>query len=385
VIGITVPVHDAAGALAGAYIFESEVSPSSPFSQEVAQLRAGKTGIFSYIDSTGTVTASSDESTLAQKIPLDQKGLTHGFHRLGGVVTAVADVPAARWRLVFQQSTDEFQGDLTGPVRNALLLFLLAGAVAGAVSVIALLRRLRAAREEQRRLSEIAAAREEFTSIVSHELRTPVAGLLGFLQTTVDHWPEMTDDERLRAVGRAQQNAERLQHLTADVLETTTIESGQAVYQAELGDLREVVDDAVQTARDANAGRTFNLTMPDGPVRVQMDAPRLRQVVTNLLENAVKSSPLEAPVEVAVTIAGSDAIVAVRDHGTGVALDDRERIFEKFTRGRSGSTRGSGLGLFLAKEILTAHSGTIQVDDVDGPGAALVFSLPIVSVDRVPR
>ena len=385
VLGIALPVHAADGSLAGVYIFESPIAADSPFTQEVAQLRAGKTGIFSYIDSTDIVNASSDESTLAKRISLPAKALTPGFHRAHGTVTAVAEVPAARWRLVFQQSTKEFEGDLTGPVRTALLLLLLAGVVGGGVSVIALLRRLRAAREEQRRLAEISSAREEFTSIVSHELRTPVAGLLGFLQTTVDHWEEMTGDERLRAITRAQQNAERLQHLTADVLETTTIESGQAEYDTEPGDLRDVVSEAVQTARDANAGRVFELAAPSTLVPVQMDAPRLRQVLTNLLENAVKSSPLDAPVEVSIVVDGSLAVVTVRDHGTGVAVDDRERIFEKFTRGRSGSTRGSGLGLFLAKEIVTAHGGTIWVDDADGPGAALVFSLPLTTADRVAR
>jgi signal transduction histidine kinase len=385
VIGIAVPVHAADGALAGVYIYESEVSPDSPFSQEVAQLRAGKTGIFSYIDATAMVTASSDESTLGKRIPLPKEALTVGFHRIGGTVTAVSDVPSARWRLVFQQSKSEFQGDLTGPVRTALLLLLLAGVVAGLVSVVALLRRLRTAREEQRRLAEISAEREEFTSIVSHELRTPVAGLLGFLQTTVDHWAEMSEDERLRAILRAQQNAERLQHLTTDVLETTTIESGQAQYDPVPGDLREVVGEAVQTTRDANAGREIELSEPEGAVPVLMDAPRLRQVVTNLLENAMKSSPPGAPVAVTVAIDGDNAYVTVRDHGTGVALDDRERIFQKYTRGRSGLTRGSGLGLFVAKEIVAAHGGSIWVADAEGPGAMLVFSLPTTSADRVSR
>jgi signal transduction histidine kinase len=385
VIGIALPVHAADGSFAGLYIYESPVSADSPFSQEVAQSRAGKTGIFSYVDASGIVTASSDESTLAKPIDITKAGLTPGFHRVRGVVTAVAFVPAARWRLVFQQSTSEFEGDLTGPVRTALLLLLLAGVVAGLVSVIALLRRLRAARDEQRRLAEISSAREEFTSIVSHELRTPVAGLLGFLQTTLDHWDEMSEDERLRAIGRAQQNAERLQHLTADVLETTTIESGQAHYRPEPGDLRDVVSEAVQTARDANAGREIELRAPDGLVAVQMDAPRIRQVVTNLLENAVKSSPVDAPVVVTITTEGSNAVVMVRDYGTGVPLDERERIFEKFTRGRSGSARGSGLGLYLAREILTAHGGTIAVDEADGPGAVLVFTIPSTGADRVAR
>jgi signal transduction histidine kinase len=382
VLGVAVPVHAADGSLAGAYVYELEATASSGFSQEVAQLRAGDTGTFSYVDDTGKVAASSDESILARPIGVRAEGLENGFHRLGPVVTATAEVPSARWRLVFEQSTDEFEGDLTGPLRTALVLLLLVLVVGGGVSVVALLRRLRAAREEQRRLADISAAREEFTSVVSHELRTPVAGLLGFLQTTVDHWDEMGDEERRRAVGRAQQNAERLQHLTAEVLDTTSLESGQAQFRTEAVDLREVVAQALDTARDANAGRRLELAVPADPIPVEADPARIRQVVTNLLDNAMKSSALDAPVEVVVE-AGDQATVTVRDHGTGIAPEDRERIFQKYTRGRAGLTRGSGLGLYLAREIVDAHGGRIWVDDTDGAGATLRFTVPIRSGDRV--
>jgi signal transduction histidine kinase len=382
VLGVAVPVHAADGTLAGAYIIEAEASATSAFSQEVAQLRAGDTGTFSFIDATGRVAASSDEASLAQRTELGREALRSGFHREGHDVTATAEVPSARWRLVFEQSRDEFEGDLTGPVRTALLLFLIVAVVGGGVSVVALLRRLRAAREEQRRLADISAAREEFTSVVSHELRTPVAGLLGFLQTTVDHWDEMGDEERRRAVGRAQQNAERLQHLTTEVLDTTSMESGQAQFHLEAVDLRDVVDQAVDIARDANAGRQFAVEAPAEPVPVDADPARVRQVLTNLLDNAVKGSMLDAPVEVRVVVDSDTATVTVRDHGTGIPDEDRERVFEKFTRGRVGLTRGSGLGLYLAREIVDAHGGRIWVDETDGAGATVRFTLPIRTADR---
>ncbi|MCU1379684.1 MAG: kdpD [Acidimicrobiales bacterium] len=383
VLGVAIPLHAADGTLAGAYIIEAEATAGSAFSQEVAQLRAGETGVFSFVDPQRRVAASSDETTLARPVQVPADGLRTGFHRLGRIVTATAEVPAARWRLVFQQSTDEFEGDVTGPVRSALLLLLLVAVVGGGVSVVALLRRLRAAREEQRRLADISAAREEFTSIVSHELRTPVAGLLGFLQTTVDHWDEMADDQRRQAVGRAQQNAERLQHLTTEMLDTTSLEAGQLQFHTESTDLRPAVTQAVETIRDAHDGRDIRLELPDEPVLVVVDLVRLHQVVTNLLDNAMKSSPFDAPVEVAVRAEGNTATVTVRDHGSGVAPGDRERIFEKFTSGRNGLTRGSGLGLYLAREIIGAHGGRIWVGDTDGPGATVAFTLPTKSGDRV--
>jgi signal transduction histidine kinase len=254
-------------------------------------------------------------------------------------------------------------------------VLLAAVVVAGSISVVSLLRRLQNAREEQRRLLDIASAREEFTSIVSHELRTPVAGLLGFLQTTVDHWEEMTDAERRQAVARAEQNADRLQQLTVDVLDSTGMESGQLHLEPERVDLGGVVDEAVASARDVHPGRELSASN-DGPVPVDADASRIRQVLANLVDNAVKSSPPGSPVEVRVRSVDGHAEVSVRDHGTGIAADDRERVFEKFVRGRSGLTRGSGLGLYLARQIVEAHGGRIWIADAEGPGALVVFRLP---------
>src|SRR3546814_6837004 len=95
------------------------------------------------------------------------------------------------------------------------------------LTFLALARRLQAAREEQERLQRLSETQEEFNSIVSHELRTPVAGVLGFLQTTMDHWSSMTDTERFNAVRRSASNARRLQGLTRDVLDSQAVESGR--------------------------------------------------------------------------------------------------------------------------------------------------------------
>jgi signal transduction histidine kinase len=382
VVGIATPIHAADGTLAGVHVYESIVSPDSAFAAEVAQLRAGDGATYTYVDPTGKVAASSDASLLGKPAGLPAVSTQPGFHRHNGRVYAVAEVPSARWRLVFSQSTHDFEGDLTGPVRSALLVLLLAVVIAGGLSVGALLRRLRAAREEQRRLTDIAAAREEFTSIVSHELRTPVAGLLGFLQTTVDHWEEMNDAERRQAVGRAQQNAGRLQQLTVDVLDSTGIESGQFRYELTSVDLGDLVQEAIAGMREVHGAHRFTVDLTGDDASVEGDATRLRQVLANLLDNAVKSSPPDTPVEVTVSAGAGEVEVGIRDHGTGIAPEDRERIFDKFVRGRAGLTRGSGLGLYLARQIVEAHGGRIRFVDAEGPGALVVFTLPSTGADR---
>jgi signal transduction histidine kinase len=377
---IGIPLRDASGAVIGALLYEFEVDPRSSFNKEVSQLKAGDTGGFSFVDQNGVVLASSNETLLGKKLDdAAVRGFKPGFHRGGGKVAAIADVPAAGWKLVFEQDVSEFQGDLTGPLQTALLLFLGVVAAVGVFTVVALTRRLQAAREEQRRLREIGDAREEFTSIVSHELRTPVAGLLGFLQTTVDHWEAMNDVERRRALGRAYTNARSLQTLTSDVLDSASIEAQTLAYRFEDIELTAAIDEMLETMREAEPARPITFSKPSSPVIVRADVLRIRQVVNNLIDNAAKSSAPDAPIDIEIGVDGRMASVCVRDRGPGIAADERERIFEKFTRGRAGVGRGTGLGLYISRHIVEAHGGTIDADDVPGePGARIRFTLPLV-------
>ena len=153
-------------------------------------------------------------------------------------------------------------------------------------------RRLREAREQERRLRELTRSQAEFISVVSHELRTPVAGVLGFLQTTVDHWDTLSDDDRLDTVRRAVTNARRLQAMTRDVLDTESIESGRIGYSFQRVDLGTELQTAVEASRDADPSRLITLEPPSVPITIDADPDRLQQVLSNLLENARKNSPV---------------------------------------------------------------------------------------------
>ncbi|HVM53305.1 MAG TPA: sensor histidine kinase [Acidimicrobiales bacterium] len=380
-IAVATPTRDEQGSVSGAAVFEVEVAPGSSFNEEIAELATGRTGGFLFLDQNGVVVAANDESRLARPLDLEvTEGLLPGFHRDGGYVAAVAPVPAAGWTAVFLQEADEFEGDLTGPLQLALLLFLGVVAIVGVFTVVALLRRLQAAREEQRRLQEIGEAREEFTSIVSHELRTPVAGLMGFLQTTIDHWDSMGEADRRRAVGRAFSNARALQTLTSDVLDSAAIEARTLTYRFETVDLRSCIAEATATLIDAAPERPVNVSTPVEPVAVRADALRIRQVLNNLLDNAAKSSAPDAPIDVELSTADGTATVTVRDRGPGIAVGEQDRIFGKFTRGRAGISRGTGLGLYISQHIVEAHRGTITAESAGGePGARLTFTLPLSS------
>ena len=375
-IAIALPLRDAGSRVVGAFVAEIEVSAESDFNSEATALRSGRTGDFSFIDGRGLVLASSNPGLLGK--PLDDplvKG--SGFRRGGGRVAVVEKVPSADWRTVFRQDADEFDGALTGPLHSALLLIVLAGALATGLGVIVIARRLRAAREEQRRLQEMSEVREEFISIVSHEVRTPVAGLLGFLQTTLDHWDGMDDDQRQRSISRALSSARRLHSLTRDVLDTSSMESGALAYTFTIKDVRDEVSSAVVAAQDLHSERVIRLTLTDHPAWVRCDAERLQQVLTNLLDNALKSAPA-SPIDVSVDLAGGEVRVSVADQGPGMSESELSRVFDKFVRGRTSTPAGTGLGLYISKQIVDAHGGRIDATSTEGHGATVTFSLPLV-------
>ena len=364
----------------GMFVFESEVSTDSPFNQEIAQLRRGETGEFSVFGPRGRVIASNDPSTLARPVAEDMAQAPEGLHHLGDDVVAVADIPRAGWRIGFRQDRTEFEEGLTGPLQRVGTILVVVFVAVGVASFLALSRRLRASREEQERLRQLSESQEEFISIVSHELRTPVAGVLGFLQTTIDHWDSMSDAERSGAVLRAASNARRLQGLTRDVLDSQSVESGRMTYAMAPADLCEEVEVAVEAARALYPAQRFEMALEVDEARVRMDVDRIQQVLTNLVDNAVRVSPPDRPIELRLWTEGDAARVSVLDHGPGLPPDMMERVFEKFVRGRSGTVTGTGLGLYIARRILEAHDGTISVDSRPGDGAVFTVELPLIDV-----
>src|SRR5436305_3245513 len=139
-------------------------------------------------------------------------------------------------------------------------------------------------------------------SIDSHEQRTPVTGLLGFLQTTLDHWDAMSENDRRSALARAATNARRLHALTRDVLDTASIEAGELSYSFEVIDLGAEVASAAIASQDLQPSRHLSVSAPDAHAWVRADPERIQQVLTNLLDNANKNSPPESPVEIVVTM-----------------------------------------------------------------------------------
>jgi len=233
-----------------------------------------------------------------------------------------------------------------------------------------------------RRAERAIRLRDDFLSTASHELRTPLSALLvqlGGLERTLERTPPPpTDDGRTKKkVSGALRHTNRLTRLVDSLLDVSRLTARKLHMQPEsfdLGDLvREVCDRYADEARQA--GCKIAVSAPAGIVGL-WDRSRIDQVVTNLMSNAVKYGRGE-PIDVGLTADDETATVTVTDRGIGIAASDQARIFEQFERAVPTQNYGGlGLGLFISRQIVEAHGGSIAVDSKAGEGAAFRVALP---------
>ncbi len=235
-----------------------------------------------------------------------------------------------------------------------------------------------AASEAEARASEERMRR--FVGDASHELRTPLTSIRGFAELyRQGALPERSDVDR--AMSRVEGEASRMGLLVEDLLLLARLDQQRPLERAAV-DLLELVGDAVQDARAVDPSRDVALeVVAAGPAPVVLgDATRLRQVFGNLTANALTHTPSGTPLQLRVSTAEGTASVEVIDHGQGISEQDRPRVFERFFRADTSRTRasgGSGLGLSIVAALVTAHGGTVSVEDTAGGGATFVVALPL--------
>ncbi|MHB8641491.1 MAG: sensor histidine kinase [Gaiellaceae bacterium] len=228
--------------------------------------------------------------------------------------------------------------------------------------------------EELRRLS---ALRADFVSLVSHELRSPMAAVIGSARTLQARWRELSADQREAFLALIADETTRLANLIGEVLDTSRIEAGTFSYAFSDVDLGLLVEETVAMAAVGQDEVRVNASVRSVP-QIRADPERLRQVVANLLDNAVKYSSAGDTVDVEVGSTDASVVVVVRDHGPGIPRDEQGLIFEKFGRAKgNGAKPGSGLGLFIARSIAEAHGGTLDVTSAPGRGATFILELPL--------
>jgi signal transduction histidine kinase len=240
---------------------------------------------------------------------------------------------------------------------------------------------IRAYEAERRRVEELARLSElraDFVSLVSHELRSPMAAVIGAARTLQDRWRMLTAEQRESFLALIGDETSRLAELVGDVLDTSRIEAGTFSYRFEQVDLRRVVDEAIEAAVLAQQEVPVIALVRGTLPAIRGDHARLRQVLGNLIENAVKYSPEGGEVRVSAGAANGEVRIAVRDVGPGIPRDQQGRIFEKFGRAdvEGGSKPGTGLGLFIARSIAEAHGGSLDVSSGTDRGSTFTLTLP---------
>jgi signal transduction histidine kinase len=264
----------------------------------------------------------------------------------------------------------------SGFTAQEIELVTLLGRLAGtAVQNITAHRRERETADELRRLS---ALRADFVSLVSHELRSPMAAVIGSARTLQQRWRQLAPEQRDAFLALIADETDRLTALIADVLDTSRIEAGTFSYAFADVDVAALARDTATAAQLAQ-DEVPVIVEANGPVpRVRGDRERLRQVLANLIDNAVKYSPAGEAVQVKVQAESGGVRVEVRDRGPGIAVDQQELIFEKFGRAdvSGGAKPGTGLGLFIARSIAEAHGGRLEVGSLPGAGSTFTLTLP---------
>lgn len=206
-----------------------------------------------------------------------------------------------------------------------------------------------------------------FVADASHELRTPLASIRGYAELTRRSGQKMPEQVR-HSLDRIESEAERMTGLVEDLLLLARLDEGREL-QRESIDLSRIVIDAVSDAHAAGPDHDWRMSMPDDPVLILGDAPRVHQVVVNLLSNARVHTPAGTVVTVGVAPRGDSVDLTVTDNGPGIPRKDLATLFERFTRGdvsRARATGTTGLGLAIVSAVVTAHSGTVRVESRKG-------------------
>jgi len=228
------------------------------------------------------------------------------------------------------------------------------------------------------RLRELDQMKSDFVAITSHELRTPLAGVRGFVDMLRRRGDGVTPAEREEYLDIVLLQTDRLIALVDDLLVVSKIEAGKLTLEPEDTDLPVFVDRFVRTFGE-EAARVRARPAPGGPDWMLVDQRRLAQILTNLVHNALKFSPEDAPVDLFWdTSAEGTVSFHVRDRGAGIPPDERDRIFERFHQSENSiaHTQGFGLGLYITRQLTEAMGGWIQVRSAEGGGTTFSVTLP---------
>lgn len=232
------------------------------------------------------------------------------------------------------------------------------------------------------RLEQMFSVQQRFVADISHELRTPLTGIRGNVEMIKRYGLDSDSIDAIHA------EVERMSRLVNDLLLLARADYGSLQIDLYPLDLDTVVIEATQAGRSLASQRNVNMKLTDiEPLRVNGNADRIKQVLLNLIDNAVKFTPAGGTVSVSLTREGHNALLTIHDTGIGIAPDELQRIFDRFYQSDPARTHvggGFGLGLSIAKWIVEAHQGTISVESQPNVGTCFSIRIPLYGV-QIPR
>jgi PAS domain S-box-containing protein len=330
--------------------------------------------------------AGLDDANQRSLLQVDASQIVE-FRALDGQPVAAEELPARRalrgetlenttfgWRTPAGRTVDVSVA--AAPIRASV-----DGAILGAVMVA---RDVSAERALERQ-------KDEFIGVASHELKSPITSIRGNVQLAMRRMQRQREGTTDAAIGQALDfimasldtvlaQTGRLAALIEDMLDLTRIQSGQLSLAVEAQDLGGVVRRVVETLRPTSETHRLTLAGDDLSLPVAIDARRIEQVLDNLLSNAIKYSPEATEVMVTLSCEGGEAVVRVRDQGSGIAEQDRPRVFERFYRSSAPAAQtaqGLGLGLYVSHRIVAQHGGRLWLESSSMEGSTFTFTLPL--------
>jgi two-component system sensor histidine kinase KdpD len=239
---------------------------------------------------------------------------------------------------------------------------------------------------EQARQSELLEATEKLQTAlinsISHDLRTPLVSITGALSSLEEVGPALDEEVRRSLIETAREEAERLNRLVGNLLDITRLEAGAMRLHREACDVQELIGSSLEQIGSPLKNRQVKAEISPKLPLVNLDFVLFSRVLVNVIDNALKYSPSDKPIEIKARVIKHTLEITVSDRGEGIPVDDLEHIFDKFYRvQRPDNVSGTGLGLSICKGIVEAHGGTIRAENRRGGGAIIIVCLPLEGME----
>lgn len=236
-------------------------------------------------------------------------------------------------------------------------------------------KQLRNSLAQERELNQI---KSRFVSMTSHEFRTPIAIISAAAESLQAFYERMNEEQRKSRFDRIQDQVQHMTHMLDDILLINRIEEGKLALNLEIFQLNGFITSIVDEFRSAKTTQNLDVHLRPEDITIIADRTLIRQIVSNLVSNAIKYSPADSTVTMTMQRDGEHAVITVRDQGIGIPLADQEHLFEAFHRADNvGKIKGTGLGLSIAKRAIDMHKGEILFSSEEGKGTEFIVRLPL--------